>query len=129
MLNIEKYKDVILNKSSANITCCVNGLTREGICFGDCEECKKHAMKWLLEEYKEQILDEVEKAYLSAVIKPFRNRVNYIMKKENIDNSSMEFIHIELSDEDIADFPDFKANTMYKGMKVGIHYTLQELGL
>lgn len=86
-------------------------------------------LEWMAEPYKGQILDEVEKAYLSEVIKPFRKRVNYIMKKENIDNSSKEFIHIELSDEDIADFPDFKANTMYKGMKVGIHYTLQELGL
>ena len=33
------------------------------------------------------------------------------------------------NDADIADFPNFKANTMYKGMKLGRKYTLEELGL
>lgn len=62
------------------------------------------------------------------MIKPFRNRVNYITKEKPF-NSSMEFIHIDLSDGDVADFPNFKANTMYKGMELDKSYTLQELGL
>lgn len=41
----------------------------------------------------------------------------------------MEFIHIDLSDGDVADFPNFKANTIYRGMEVDKYYTLQELGL
>lgn len=36
---------------------------------------------------------------------------------------------IELSDGDIADFPDFKSNTMYKGMEPDKKHTLEELGL
>ena len=75
-----------------------------------------------------QILDDVEKKYLSAVIKPFRKRVKHISKEEAFDCSE-EFIHIELSDGDISDFPNFKANTMYKGMKLGCKYTLEELGI
>lgn len=75
-----------------------------------------------------QILDDVEKKYLSAVIKPFRKIVKYISKEEDFD-CPYEFIHIELYDGDIADFPDFKANTMYKGMKLGYEYSLEELGL
>lgn len=75
-----------------------------------------------------QILDDAERRYLSAVIRPFRKRVEYISKEEDFDGPA-EFIHIELSDGDIADFPDFKANTMYKGMKLGHGYTLEELGI
>lgn len=79
-----------------------------------------------------QILDDVEKKYLSAFIKPFRKRVEYISKEEDFDgpfDGPAEFIHIELSDGDVADFPDFKANTMYKDMKLGYEYSLEELGL
>lgn len=79
-----------------------------------------------------QILDDAERRYLSAVIKPFRKRVEYISKEEDFDgpfDGPAEFIHIELSDGDIADFPDFKANTMYKDMEVSKHYTLDELWL
>ena len=75
-----------------------------------------------------QILDDAERRYLSAVIKPFRKRVKHISKEEVFDCSE-EFIHIELSDGDISDFPNFKANTMYKGMKLGYEYSLEELGL
>ena len=87
-----------------------------------CTPCAEYVYKWLLSEYKEPILNDAEKKYLSAVINPFKNRVNHIVKEENIDRST-EFIHIELHDGDV------KANTMYKGMKVGKHYTLKELGL
>lgn len=87
---------------------------------------------WLDMEHAEPILDDAEKRYLSAVIKPFRKRVEYISKEEDFDgpfDGPAEFIHIELSDGDIADFPDFKANTMYKDMKLGYEYSLEELGL
>ena len=37
---------------------------------------------WLEQEYDPKILDDVEKAYLSAVIKPFRKDVKSITKQE-----------------------------------------------
>lgn len=85
------------------------------------------------EEYKEEVLDEKEKKYLSAVIKPFRNRVINICKLELI--SCNQFIHMEVKrcDEDTKyeyiNLPFFKKDTMYKNMKVGKDYTLKELGL
>lgn len=85
-------------------------------------------LDWMSQPYKERILNDTEREYLSAVIKPFRGKVSYISKQKNSD-SSMEFIHIDLSDGDVADFPNFKANTMYRGMEVDKDYTLQELGL
>lgn len=74
--------------------------------------------------YSESILDDVEKAYLEAVLKPFRKRVVSIVK-----NSCTlgVFIHVRLEDDSI-DFPYFKA-PMYAGMEVGKLYTAEELGL
>jgi hypothetical protein len=83
MLNIEKYKDDILNVNSTDLTCSVHDkfLNLSHIsCDGNCKECKKNVMEWLLDEYKEPILEEAEKAYLSAVIKPFKANVTGICK-------------------------------------------------
>lgn len=50
-----------------------------------------------------KILNEAERQYLSAVIRPFRDQVQSITK--------------------------FEDSTMYKGMELGKEYTLEELGL
>ena len=42
--------------------------------------CRLNRIKWLLKEYKEPILDDIEKEYLSAVIKPFRKKLNQSKK-------------------------------------------------
>lgn len=76
-------------------------------------------------EFKE-ILDEKEKEYLSAVIRPFKGRVDYIKK---LDITGIEFICIYLKNDEDIDFPYFKKGTMYKGMKLDRRYTLKELGL
>lgn len=73
-----------------------------------------------------EILDEKEKEYLSAVIRPFKGRVDYIKK---FDITGKEFICIYLKNDEDIDFPYFKKGTMYKGMKLGKKYTLKELGL
>ena len=80
---------------------------------------------WLDAEHKEPILDEAEKQYLSAVIRPFREKVLSICK---IQGEPWEFICIKLKYEEI-DFPDFKQGTMYEGMEPNKDYTLEELGL
>ena len=74
---------------------------------------------------EKEILDDKEKEYLSNVIKPFRDKFEYIVKK---DCYPEEYISISLSDENI-DFPNFKKGTMYKGMEIEKKYTLEELGL
>lgn len=82
---------------------------------------------WLEEEYEPKILDEKEKEYLSAVIKPFRKKVKYIEKR--IFSTGAEYIRICLTEDETVNFPNFKKGTMYKGMKVNKRYTLEELGL
>lgn len=74
---------------------------------------------------KKEVLDEKEKEYLRGVIKPFRNRINYIKK---IDYWEKECIYFSLGDE-FTKLPSFKKNTMYKGMEIKKRYTLEELGL
>ena len=136
MKNIEKYKDEILNEyrqlMDKNIASCSDGTRMnkaiQAIAFKHCGKRLHGAsipFKWLCEEFKEPILDDVEKDYLSAVIKPFRKRIKYIAIWYD---ASEQFLHIELYDEYI-NFPNFKANTMYKGMEPKKHYSLDELGL
>ena len=128
MKNIEKYKDNILNAAQTDITCCVNLLSNKGICLKDCKECKKKAMKWLLSEYKEPVLDDVEKEYLSAVIKPFRKMIAYIVKAQDFDDGK-QCIRIILQNGDGMHFPYLDDDEMYKGMEVNKEYSLEELGL
>ena len=87
------------------------------------------------EEYKEDILDEKEKEYLSAVIRPFRDRVIYIKKIDMYSGWTKvgEYILGELGNEDdVVDtftLPYFPEGSMYKGMETDKKYTLEELGL
>lgn len=131
MKNFEKYKDEILNKPIADLTCCVNSISNHGKCFEDCKECKRYAMKWLLSEYKEPILDEVERKYLSAIIKPYRNYVTGIIKIKDDYEKGKEYIRIIVKKytHEYINLPWFEENTMYKGMKENKKYSLEELGL
>ena len=87
------------------------------------------------EEYKEDILDEEEKKYLSAVIKPFRDRITYIKKVDRCwgCNKNYEYISGRLANTndvvDIFSLPYFPKGSMYKEMETGKEYTLEELGL
>lgn len=73
---------------------------------------------------EKEILDEEEKEYLSAVIRPFKDRIEFIAKRRMFD----DYICIGLNDEAIS-LPYFKKGTMYKGMELYKEYTLKELGL
>ena len=87
------------------------------------------------------ILSDKEKEYLSAVIKPFKDRICYI-RKDMGDNIHVQYINIKSKrydyDEDYVDegdvyeyvaLPYFKKDTMYVNMEVNKNYTLEELGL
>ena len=75
---------------------------------------------------EKEILDDVEKEYLLNIIKPFRDKVEYICKNRF---SVEEFISITIANDSQIQLPNFEKNTMYKGMKVYKKYTLKELGL
>ena len=132
MKNIEKYEKE-LRKTGMHFA-----LTKEGRLVG-CEDtscvncafnigCIIKRMNWLLEECKEPILDDKEREYLSAVIKPFRKRIKSIKKTDYPSNSA--FISIAMDKCEHIFLPVFELNSgMYQRMEINKEYTLKELGL
>lgn len=130
MRNIEKYKDRV----ESNINVCglywgIYKIKHEKYphdCCNNCDKCYDDCIKWLAEEFKEPVLDEVERKYLSDVIKPFGHRVSYIVKRLN---GRGYYIAIVVNNFDVMILPYFTRNTMYKGMTVDRKYKLKELGV
>ena len=132
MLNIEKYKTFVIN----NLNCCqmetdmrkAGGKATIDCAHTLCEDCKELFFKWLLSEAKEPILDEVERKYLSDVIRPFKKKVVFIAKvPTSVGNG--EYVCICTFPHERMFFPVFEKGTMYKGMEDRRHYSLKELGL
>ena len=98
-----------------------------GECFNlEDDKTKIRAIETIYER-KEEILDEEEKEYLSAVVKPFRDKVEYVKKHAYIARNE-EYIMISVENDTI-NFPNFEENTMYKGMELNKTYKLEELGI
>lgn len=74
---------------------------------------------------KKNILDETEKRYLKAVIRPFKDKISFISKKTY---DGICYIYIGAIGDTIL-LPKFKEGTMYNGMEDNKNYTLKELGL
>lgn len=90
-------------------------------------EVKRPTQYKTIYKREEPILDEEEKEFLSAVIRPFKVR-GIEKKQSDID----EYICIYVIEEyytDIIILPYFKKGTMYKGIELNKEYTLEELGL
>ena len=92
--------------------------------------------EYKLVKLSKPILDEVEKEYLFRFIRPFKERINYIVKLDVKDiDDEREYILIiykepyNTSIPRLMELPSFKKGAMYKGMKLGERYTLKELGL
>lgn len=77
-----------------------------------------------LKKQKSNILDDMEKEYLSYVIKPFRKKIEFIKKIK----SFKYYIYIKLKDDEMM-FPNLPNKKMYKNMKENQPYKLEELGL
>lgn len=98
---------------------------------------KRDFLNYLANEFLDDIkvksiLDDKEKEYLSAVIRPFKGRVINITKVEAY---CSPYIRIRVKSFDIdrgidcAYLPEFESTTMYKGMESNKEYTLKELDL
>lgn len=134
MLNKEKYKEELEDVLASSIAVSKNGKISHcaSMKCGDCiffrDGCDDAAKVWLNSEYQENILTEKEKAYLNAVIKPFKDKVKSIVKLS--DNFlPKEYVRIVIEGSGCTDLPRFDKGTMYKGMIIEEEYTLEELGL
>lgn len=84
-------------------------------------------------EIETDILSEKEKEYLKSIIRPFKDRVEYIEKKSigtlYFIAIAIKSIAIDCSIETIY-LPYFEPESkMYEGMELNKEYTLKELGL
>lgn len=133
MLNKEKYKDELekvlvqeLAVSKSGDICRCEDMGTCGRCIFYGGDCVDLAMDWLNSEYKDiTMLTEEEKAYITEVIKPFRDKVIGILKGDN----GSEFIRISVENDGAFRLPYFKKGSMYKNMKTNKKYKLEELGL
>lgn len=75
-----------------------------------------------------QILDDADRRYLSAVIRPFRNDVTKISKRGFRPYVFLKF-NLKFNGEKYFFLNNCYTVTMFKGMKSGHGYTLEELGL
>ena len=108
----------LLEKSKERVTRCSTDYTFIKLLRGE----------FAIVKIPKPILNEIENKYLSAVIKPFRNRIKYICKNNNEDGDT-EFLDVQLDDNDFMAFPNFKKGTMYKGMEFEKKYTLEHLNI
>ena len=136
MLNKEKYKEELEKviarglavSKSGQICTCRDLKTCDKCIFLD-GSCVDLAKSWLNSECNDNaILTYEEKAYLSAVIKPFRDEVKYILKLP-YDDWAEEYISIHTEEYGNAILPRFEENTQFKNMVCEREYTLEELGL
>lgn len=132
MLNIERYKNKLGTKTTELEFEIQLLMGNKPSCDKkSCHICRKECIEWLLSEYKEPILTEEEKAYLSALIKPFRKFVVFIKKLESKEGwEKIAFYSQNLKSwECMTNLPPFQSGTRFEGMKLNKQYKLEELGL
>lgn len=82
--------------------------------------------KYTIVKLNKEILTDEERKYLSDVIKPWRDKVDYIWKYRQ---DNYEWVEIVLLGEDYICFPRLKFGEKFKGMELNREYSLKELDL
>lgn len=139
MKNIEKYEKELkkygvyfaLTKEGKLVSC--NGIFCSSCSFYNC--CSIKRMNWLLEEYKEPILTDEGKTYLSNLLKPYGLSAHafafYFSKSIN----SKEIYWLNIVDSEHYPIITIKVNKnseldkLFKNIELSKKYTLEELGL
>ena len=78
-----------------------------------CDVKMNQPCRWYIEI---EVLDEVEKLYLTRVINPFKNKVAWIMKIKN-NHNEYQYIKIMYTSKEYTLLPRFTKDTMYKEME------------
>ena len=130
MNNTEKYRDKLLDR--VNVCSWYDYFNSDDDCVQDCKVCEERFVKWLFEDSEKPVLDEKERKYLSEVIRPFRKIVIGVCKHFFAEDNK-QYICISVRNDsgfsEYINLPNFKSDTMYKGMKAEKWYALEELGL
>ena len=91
--NLDKYIDALKGRRENLCHYLFEERTREVDCYehysegcdysAKCKDCIKDTIKWLLEEYKGDILSDKEREYLKTVITPYRNSITSVCKNNS----------------------------------------------
>ena len=143
MLNIEKYENELrkygtgfaLTKGGKPVEC--NGFRCIDCSFDG--GCPIKRMNWLLEEYKEPILTDKEKAYLKSVIDPRRDDDIWIRKMYFYKDTEHEYTVVTVyGNHPIPHYPKIiwpllnfitTVDMPFKNMEPEKEYNPEELGL
>lgn len=77
--------------------------------------------------YDPQILDDTERKYLTAVLKPLPKAKS--IRKAISPFGVFQYLVVSFNESEIMSFPYFEPGTMYKGMECCKLYTPEELGI
>lgn len=124
IIKFKKHGEIIVGKGKSYIGMTIQELENK---YNDKILEAKRPTQYKTTFIKQEILDEEEKRYLRAVIRPFKDKVEHIEKECGY--GDQEFIHIHISYFDSVNLPYFEKGTMYKKMKYNKQYTIEELGL
>lgn len=139
MLNAEKYKQQIEDKGNPRPNCYIAQKIMKNDCDRQvCSVCNKKIIRWLLEEYKEPILTDKEKAYLKNVIEPRRDEIVYIKKTGFYKGMKKDYCCVSVYSKNL--FSNVGSHwtlleflttedMSFEGMTIDKKYTLEELGL
>ncbi len=146
MLNIEKYKDKIIEQYKQyqsedsfldyheKIGAAIMSIPFDLGVKGSMGFTFEQTIEWLCEKYKEPILDDKEREYLENIIKPFKEnaKVTIELKEIFIEYDRYQYITVTVDGNNFCEsfnLPKFDSGKMYKNMKLYHKYTLKELGL
>lgn len=139
MTNLEYYKNEIIEKYGENfadinetILAFMKSLEIDRYDFSDNGKLGTTAtiLNWLSCEYAEPLLRPEERQYLTCVITPFIDNIDYITKTSCVGDEYgvfYECINIICKDGDTTKLPNFKKGTAYKGMMANYQYSLNDL--
>ena len=140
MKNKEYYKDQILELAYNGYSIAVNSETHkpyaciscDNCIFNHAESCRDALKEWLEQEHNEPLLNDAERQYLEAVIRPFKDRAIGVTKYKFLNDYIWLYIDVAGVTESTFDsfsLPAFRKDSAYLGMKFDKEYTLEELGL
>ena len=133
MLNIEKYKDKILNNihDSQPMFCFIHTKLMKKTDCNNCITCGEKSIEWLCEKYEEPILNDEGIEFLKEHIKQSGATAVYIKitkKVANYYDYRLE-IHLETGLISIPFVEKSNLYEMFKNVEIGQDYTPEELGL
>lgn len=122
-----RFNVVSCTYHSSGSTCILGGFNEKFKCL------VSNSLPSMAIQFREDIIDEIEKEYLNSVLKPLPE-VKYIMllliptgNKTGVTHNNRLLVKFKTGEK--LEFPEFPSGHMYENMSYNVEYTPEELGL